>query len=110
MYADYSYYTQTYGGSIVPQKDWPRAAEAAQCYIDALVRKPPNGENDLVKRALCAAAEELWKQEQGGALKSQTVGSWHKVYADSQHLGPGSRLYHVVALYLSPLGLLSPWC
>lgn len=109
MYAEYSDYTHRYGGSLVPEAHWPRLGEAAAAYLDRVTAGRLNPEDDRVLRAACAVTEELWRQEQGGILKSQSVGSWKKTYADG-HGTPQQRLYHTAAFWLGETGLLCRWC
>ena len=110
MYADYTYYTETYGGTLVPQADWMRVEQGAEVYIHSVTGGCAEPQEDLVCRAACAVAEELWRQEQGGALKSQTVGSWKKTYADGDTATPAGRLYAAAARWLGNTGLLCRWC
>ncbi len=110
MYADYAYYTGTYGGALVPEGDWLRVSEGAEAYLSGITGGRADPGDDRVRRAACAAAEELWRQEQGGALKSQTVGSWKKTYAGSESATPAGRLYAAAALWLGETGLLCRWC
>ena len=110
MYADYTYYTGTYGGKLVPEPDWARVEQGAEAYLRGVTGGRAGPQEDLILRAACAVAEELWRQEQGGALKSQTVGSWKKTYADGENVTPAGRLYAAAALWLGSTGLLCRWC
>ena len=35
MYADYSYYTDNFGGSLIPETDWNRTAGIASSWMDS---------------------------------------------------------------------------
>lgn len=67
MYADYDYYTGTYGGTLIQADAWPAAARDAGLVIDALTfgRLRRGGvPDDDIRMGLCAAAEEMYRQQQ----------------------------------------------
>ena len=80
MYADYTYYSESYGGSAVSADDFPRLAAKASAYIDSVTmgRAAANTDNDRLKCCCCDLVETLHSSEDtGGMLKqSETVGSW----------------------------------
>lgn len=70
VYADYEFYTTSYFGSAVPETDFPRLAERASDFVDAmtfdrLVDGLPTNERSQkrVKKAVCSLAELMYQIE-----------------------------------------------
>ena len=108
-YADYTYYTGTYGGSI-PGEDFSRLSRQASAYLDSVTfgragRSHPENIQEKIKDACCAVADIMFKRDQGGELTAQAVGSWSKSFA-----GSGKTLdqqqYDAAAMYLAMTGLM----
>lgn len=69
-YADYEFYTTSCFGSVVPETDFPRLAERASDFVDAmtfdrLVDGLPTNERSQkrVKKAVCSLAELMYQIE-----------------------------------------------
>ena len=69
-YADYEFYTTSYFGSIVPEANFPRLAERASDFVDAmtfdrLVDGLPTNERSQkrIKKAVCSLAELMYQIE-----------------------------------------------
>ena len=69
-YADYEFYTTSYFGSVVPETDFPRLAERASDFVDAmtfdrLVDGLPTNERSQkrIKKAVCSLAELMYQIE-----------------------------------------------
>ena len=65
MYADYSYYAGTYGGSLIPEADWNYAAGKASDQINAVTfgrlrDSVPEEYAVQVQRCCCELAEVLY--------------------------------------------------
>ena len=60
-YADYTFYTETYCGSAVPEKDWPYASRRASALIDQMT-----GEDDR------AAPEKRRKKKRRDGYSSRS--------------------------------------
>lgn len=65
MYADYSYYTGDYGGSLVPEDGWTNAAGKASDWMDAatfgrLADGIPAEWETQVRRCCCELAETYY--------------------------------------------------
>ena len=108
-YANYSYYTGTYNGTM-PEEDYNRLSRQASAYIDQVTLgraagNHPEAVQTKIKDTCCAVAEILKKKEDGGELSSQTVGPWTKHFA-----GSGKTLdqqqYDAALLYLGMTGLM----
>lgn len=77
MYADYTYYQQSYRGEAVPEQEWPRMAVQADAFIDAITfGRLHHGwmVTDNVKMACCAVAEEIFSQQQEKSAKASAAG------------------------------------
>lgn len=105
MYADYTYYTDSFLGTAITAADFPRLALRASDFIDYYTHgksKTFSADADLVDplaKACCAIAEQMQADEQakavaakaasaalaatGGEVKSETVGSWSQSYTTS---------------------------
>ena len=114
-YADYSYYSSQYYGSTIPPGEFMRLAARASEYIDYITfgRAREHSNDDEVKRATCAVAEGLHKQEQGGEVTMRTVGPWTEQYAASEYAAarsPARKLKAIAARYLGGTGLMYRGC
>ena len=80
IYADYTYYTGTYGGKAVSEEDFPRLAARASAYIDWLTfgRAAENADDERLKRCCCELCESLLLTDGSGGMvkQSESVGSW----------------------------------
>lgn len=115
VYADYLFYTEQYGGTAIAQADFGRLARQASAQIDELTfeRAAPiitaDTDDNLIERiklATCACAEELYRQEQGGVISSEKVGSYAVTYAVSPAMSNQVRLSATVRVYLGSSGLM----
>lgn len=66
MLADYSYYTETFGGSLIPAESWNRAAGDASDWICAatfgrLDSGTPEAYAEKVRRCCCEIAELIYQ-------------------------------------------------
>ncbi len=79
-YADYAYYTDSYGGKAVSQEDFLRLAAEASAYLDrvTLGRAEEHSEDERLKICCCALCDVLTATaDTGGMVKqSESVGSW----------------------------------
>ena len=79
-YADYTYYTETYGGKSGKQEDFLRLSAGASAYLDRVTsgRAGEHSEDDRLKICCCALCDILAATaDTGGMVKqSESVGSW----------------------------------
>lgn len=133
VYADYSYYTAIYLGTVIDADDFPRMAVRASAFLDYCTqgRAKDCPDLDALKMACCALAEDYQTIEQAkavsnkglasaaasdsGELQSQSVGGWSKTYrsagdsaASAIKAGESvrSQLYETARQYLGMTGLL----
>jgi len=109
-YANFEFYTDEYKGNLIDEDDFDRLEMRAAAYIDLLTNNRTLVVVDeetlnLIRMASCAAAEVLWKQEQGGEIKSESVGSHSVTYATPE-VPYEIQLLRAVKLYLGQTSLL----
>ena len=78
MYADYSFYTETYYGTEIKAADFPRLASRASDFLDYYTRGKAAKVTDedvltLLGKACCAIAEAIQTDERNRALQAQSV-------------------------------------
>lgn len=133
MYADYSYYSGTYGGTTVPEESWTNAAGRASDRMDAatfgrLASGVPAVWDTQVRRCCCELAELYYsyvllpasQSENGQAISAETNSTYSVTYrsaADTSSAllyGSGAGLEDlaqaVLAKHLGRTGLLFRGC
>lgn len=86
-YADYTFYTGTYGGSAIASGDFTRLANKASAQIDRVTfgRAATDTDNTTaIKNAMCEVAEEIQRQEQNDnadGITSESQGQYSVSYA-----------------------------
>lgn len=119
MYADFSYYTSTYGGTFFETEEaYNPCANRASLYIDEITlgRAADHADNERVKLACCAIAEQVSvlagietdMLNGKGKMRSQSVGSFSVTYATSDELRASVKgeIGMLARLYLGSTGLL----
>lgn len=123
-YADYKFYTESFG-NVVPETDFPRLAEKASDFVDAmtfdrLVDGLPTDERSQkrIKKAVCSLAELMYQIELAeknainqasanvtdinvgnistGIVTSVSSGSESISYATPQQIGAGAKEWSAV--------------
>lgn len=111
IYADYEFYTATYGGNQIKEADWTRTAREASAYIDQLtfgrLTGHPERVTEEVQMAVCAAAEVVgrYKAEATGirpGVKSASNDGYSETYADTTEMQKSRKtdLWEAADLYL----------
>nr|WP_304058351.1 hypothetical protein [Enterocloster clostridioformis] len=123
MYVDYGYYWVDYGGKM-PEEAFQVTERKAEAYIRYLTRL--NGDifslpNDMVKDAVCAAADVYYAAEQereqraegkAGLVQSENNDGYSVSYVVEQTDGQTAeevvrrKAYNAVYMYLLPTGWL----
>lgn len=109
MYADFTFYADTYRGTATVT-DYNRVAVRASAYVDRMTSgraKTATG-NDLeaVKMAECAIVDELINQERGGIVTSESNDGVSRSYATgSVVLSSTQRIYAAADVFLSNTNL-----
>jgi len=115
-YADYTFYTVTYGGTQITSAEFTRLMNQASAYIDAVTFDRAAAEEDVdvitkIKFAACAAAEQLksiYAIGGSGAIQSERVGNHTVTYVDTvtAKLSIDTKIAQVVKIYLGNTGLM----
>lgn len=111
IYADYEFYTTTYGGDQIKEADWTRTAREASAYIDQLtfgrLQGHPERVTEEVQMAVCAAAEVVGRYQAAAAqsaagIASESVGGQSVSYRSGteQAAGKRSEIQQAASLYL----------
>ena len=122
MYVSYSHYTESYGGTILPEEAFQRAEQEAETYIRYLTYLKGDifadtAQADAIKGAVCAAADAYHmaarEQEQGGNLKSESKDGLSVSFVVARKDGETADeyvkrcMYRVIRTRLLPTGWLS---
>ena len=117
-YADYAFYKNEYFGNAISENDFSRLALRASSFLDYYTMGKAKNHVDLldVKMACCAVAEKILVLEasekraasSGGALQSETVGSYSVSYQNGADVSKTAKSEMVAAArqYLAHTGLL----
>ena len=111
MYADYEFYTEKFGGGIIPQAAFPHWSARASLYLDAVTQHRITDATDEVQMACCEIAELYYKAELNGGqiVASESVGSWSRTFSSGAK-SQEQLLYDAALLYLAGTGLMARWC
>lgn len=78
MYATYEDYTGTYYGTLIAEAEWNRYEQEAAAYVDRLTYDRlisyPEKVTDSVKKAVCAVADVLKRQDDAEAEVNKHLG------------------------------------
>lgn len=117
-YADFTFYQESYGGTFFQTEEaFNPCANRASLYLDELTlgRAEANAENERVKLACCAIAEQvniIMEAEADVArtkgMKSQSVGSFSVTFSTAEELASHAKaqIGELARLYLGSTGLL----
>ena len=115
-YADYSYYTTTFYGDLIPEDSFDKYITRASDYVDRLTmgRAASYTADEAVKKAACAVAEQYCLIDRArisianGEIASESVGSHSVSYRSSVETAASleASLYDIAAGYLANTGLL----
>ena len=109
IYADFSYYKDTYCGEMA-EGDFKRLSRSASAYLDSVTFDRIAAVTDekimeKVREACCAVADALLRKEQRDGIAAETNDGVSVTYA-TEGKTDEERLYQVVVLYLGNTGLL----
>lgn len=109
VYADFSYYRDTYCGEMA-ERDYKRLSRQASAYLDSVCfgRIQAVTEEKImekVKDACCAVADVLLLKEQRDGVAAETNDGVSVTYA-TEGKTDEERLYQAAVLYLGNTGLL----
>jgi hypothetical protein len=111
MYADYTFYTETYKGSLITEAAFNELSERASEFLEMATfgavesASHDTAYTDKIKKACCAVAEAIKKNRDGGDITSESTGKVSKSYAKSE-TSETSRMMNAALFHLSSTGLL----
>ena len=118
-YVDFTFYTEEFLGTTIPEADFPKLALDASMLLDSYTfdRIPAvieaNTDANLIfkiKMSTCAIAEELYdiqvNGEERGSIASETVGAHSVTYAAGGGRTDAQKPYDVAVTYLGSTGLM----
>lgn len=107
VYAAYSYYKETYKGTM-SEADFTCFSRRASAYLGTYTRWRITGAwrtDERVLDACCAVADVLYSQAQGGEVTSVTNDGYTESYAACRQTA-AQKQYAALTLYLAATGLL----
>lgn len=109
MFADYTFYTGTYGGSALTEASFPLYANQATAYLTGILSAVPAQTPDELKKAMCAVADVMFKDDsEHGGIQSESVGSWSRTYKGISK-SASRRCFDAAMIYLSESDLAGRW-
>lgn len=112
-YADYTFYSTTFGGTKITADKWNYYAGLASDYIDSATFGQAASVTDtstltLMKKACCLCAESVYNAEQSsnGTVSSERIGDYSVSYAGSSTAQQEKSMQMSVKRYLAHTGLL----
>ena len=108
--AEYEFYKGTYHGDKIGEAEWPALSRDAAACLEELTLGRTAGDlaPELLERcrmALCAVAEELRQEQQGGEVASATNDGYSETYVTSGR-SPAGRRRDAAWLWLGNTGLM----
>lgn len=85
IFANYTYYRDTFGGELDKQM-FKKLSAKASAYIDKITfgRASEHADDERVKRCCCELCDSL-SAISDGVKQSESVGSWSVTYANSEN-------------------------
>ncbi|MEO1815331.1 MAG: hypothetical protein ABGU93_07080 [Acetobacterium sp.] len=103
---DYTYYTETYGGKLVKNEDFIRLSSKATAYVNMIAQgRIGSNVTDPIKMAICAVMDEMYNQEKGLEIASESSGKESRSYVASGKSN-NQKLYEEAKPWLVNTGLL----
>ena len=115
-YADYCFYSNAYKGNVLEPTEFPRLAMRATIFLNYYTRGKATQDNEAVKLACCALAEQYQSivksksaaASENGEMQSQSVGAYSVTYRSSAEVSANAEaeLRRIAQMYLAGTGLL----
>ena len=109
MYADFTYYQTTYGGTV-GEAEFSRFSSRAGAHINQMTggrAALAKGETlEAVKMAQCAIVDELCLQSQGGVITAESNDGISRSYATAAVRTQAQRVYSAAEIHLCNTNLL----
>lgn len=109
MYADFSFYQNTYGGTV-GEAEFSRFSTRAGAHLNQITggrAATAKGEDlEAVKMAECAIIDELCLQSHGGVITAESNDGISRSYATATVRTQAQRIYSVAEVFLCNTNLL----
>jgi len=103
MFADYTYYTGTYGGTAIAEASFTLYGNRATAYINSIMPVTPETVTDNLKMAMCAVADEMYKDDtEHGGIQGENNDGYSVSYKGGTKT-PVRLCYEAAMLYISDL-------
>lgn len=124
VYATYEYYTELYGGEMIPKDTFPRMIAKARQYIDNFTfGRITEGDMEMfpsISACACEMAEMIYKAQSnsvpGREVKSENTDGYSVTYVtervdgETEESAMRRKLYALAEVYLMNTGLLYLGC
>lgn len=101
---DYNYYTESFGGDLIPADLLPAYVARALIYLNSITFNQAQYSDDInIGFAVCDIAEQLYKERLNGGVIHESVDGY-SVTRDKASLS--QRLFEIAQTYLACTGLL----
>ena len=100
-YADFAYYQNEYGGSILTEAEFLPMALRCSVLIDKITFQRAT-ETEEVKLAMCAAAEALYELRSGGSIVSENNDGYAVTYRERSEEEQTLAVLTAARLFLPP--------
>ncbi len=109
-YVEYKYHRESYSGSKIPEKAFPKYEMQAEAFMHRItfgrVKRLPEIP-DEVKKAICAMAEVSYQEDKKTpGVKSETIDGYSATFADTGSSARDAEMYQEAKNFLSDTGLL----
>lgn len=109
-YVDYEYYKESYFGSKIPEKAFPKYEMQAEAFLHRItfgrVKRLPEIPDEVMK-AICAMAEVNYQEDKKTpGAKSETIDGYSVTFADTGSSVRDAEMYQEAKNFLSDTGLL----
>ena len=103
-YVDYAFYTEVYGGTAIPSKDFCRIARRASVRLDAMTLGRLPADVAKVKMAACELCDLYYEEEARGGLASENNDGYAVSYNNKREVQ--ARAGEIVTAYFGNSGCL----
>ena len=103
-YVDFTYYSEVFGGELIPQRLFARFELKASAYLDNLTfGNIPKPCDDKVKAAICEMSEAFYCEDERRNIHSEEHDGYGVVYEESDL---NEKLEDIANIYLASTGYL----
>jgi hypothetical protein len=109
LFADYTFYVLTYGGSAIAEASFPLYGNRATAYLKSIMSDVPELPTEDMKMAMCAVSDEMFKDDsEHGGIQSENVDGYSISYKGDTRTAR-RKWYDTAMMFLSGSGLMGRW-